>query len=55
MNCQQTRKLIQAHHDRELDIASSVEIDGHLADCPDCLGILRNLSALRTVFKTDAV
>jgi anti-sigma factor RsiW len=55
MNCQQTRKLIQAHHDRELDIATTVEIDGHLADCPDCLGALRNLSALRTVLQNEAL
>jgi anti-sigma factor RsiW len=55
MNCQQTRKLIQAHYDRELDIASSMEIDGHLADCPDCLGILRNLSALRAVLQNEAL
>jgi anti-sigma factor RsiW len=55
MNCQQTRKLIQAHHDRELDIATTVEIEGHLADCPDCLGTLRNLSALRTVLQNEAL
>jgi anti-sigma factor RsiW len=55
MNCQQTRKLIQAHHDRELDIATTVEIDGHMADCPDCLGILQNLSSLRAVLQNEAL
>lgn len=55
MNCQQTRKLIQAHHDRELDIATTVEIDGHLADCPNCLGTLRGLSVLRAALQNEAL
>jgi anti-sigma factor RsiW len=55
MNCQQTRKLIQAYHDRELDIATTVEIDVHLADCPACHGNLRDLSALRVVLQNEAL
>ena len=55
MNCQQTSELIQAHHDRELDISTSVEIESHLADCPDCLGNLRNLSALRSALQQEAL
>ncbi|HEY3900310.1 MAG TPA: anti-sigma factor [Chthoniobacter sp.] len=47
MNCQQIRKLIHAHHDGELDVANTLLVDEHLADCPACFEQSRRLSALR--------
>ena len=47
MNCQQIQKLIHAHHDGELDVANTLLVDEHLADCPACFEQSRRLSALR--------
>ena len=46
MNCQQVQKLIHAHHDGELDVANTLQVDEHLADCPSCFNAARQLSAL---------
>jgi anti-sigma factor RsiW len=55
MNCQQTQKLIHAHHDGELDISATVQLDEHLADCPRCAGLTRSLSTLSAVLRNDAL
>lgn len=55
MNCQQAQKLIQAHHDGELDAANTLQVDEHLADCPQCFNKLRELSALRTALKGNGL
>ena len=34
MNCPQIQKLLHAHHDGELDAAHEMQVDEHLADCP---------------------
>ncbi|EDY18267.1 putative transmembrane anti-sigma factor [Chthoniobacter flavus Ellin428] len=47
MNCEQVQKLIHAHHDGELDVANTLQVDEHLADCPSCFNAVRQLSALR--------
>jgi intracellular sulfur oxidation DsrE/DsrF family protein len=36
MICDKTRQLAQAYVDRELDVASSLALEEHLASCPDC-------------------
>ena len=55
MNCQQTQKLIHAHHDGELDIAATVQLDEHLSDCPRCAGLSQSLSKLSAVLRNDAL
>ena len=55
MNCQQIEKLIHAYHDGELDIGATVRVDEHLADCPRCAALLRNLSSLSAVLRNDAL
>jgi anti-sigma factor RsiW len=55
MNCQQIQKVIHAHHDGELDVAHTAEVDDHLADCPRCFAESRNLAALRGALKADAL
>ncbi|HEV7402228.1 MAG TPA: anti-sigma factor [Chthoniobacteraceae bacterium] len=55
MNCPQIQKLIQAHHDGELDAANTLQVDEHLADCPQCFDALRRLSTLRGALQNDAL
>jgi anti-sigma factor RsiW len=51
MNCQQIQKLIHAHHDGELDVANTLQVDEHLADCPQCFNAVRQLSALHSALQ----
>jgi len=55
MNCPQIQKLLHAYHDGELDAAHALEVDEHLADCPQCFGLTRNLSTLRGALQNDAL
>jgi len=55
MNCPQIQKLLHAHHDGELDAAHEMQVDEHLADCPQCFGLNRNLSTLRGTLQNDAL
>ena len=55
MNCQQIEKLIHAHHDGELDISTTLQVDEHLAECPRCAALLRSLSGLSAVLRNDAL
>jgi anti-sigma factor RsiW len=55
MNCPQIRVLIHAHHDGELDAANTSLVDQHLADCPHCFNLARNLGSLRTQLSDDAL
>lgn len=55
MNCPQIQKLLHAHHDGELDAAHALQVDEHLADCPRCFSLTRNLSSLRNALTTDAL
>jgi anti-sigma factor RsiW len=36
MNCKEACLLLDAHLDGELDLVRHVEIEAHLADCPEC-------------------
>src|SRR5436190_1367828 len=47
MNCSQIAKLLQAHHDGELDAAHELQVEEHFADCPQCFAAARKLSTLR--------
>jgi anti-sigma factor RsiW len=47
MDCELTRELINAYADRELDLVKSLELEGHLSDCPACSERYANLQALR--------
>lgn len=55
MNCQQIQKLIHAHHDGELDAANTLQVDEHLADCPQCFATLRQLSTLRSTLRNEGL
>jgi anti-sigma factor RsiW len=55
MTCSQIQKLLHAHHDGELDAAHELQVNEHLADCPRCLGLTRNLATLRGVLQNEAL
>jgi len=55
MTCEHIERLLHAHHDGELDIAATVEVDEHLANCPRCAGLLKSLSNLSAVLRNDAL
>jgi len=55
MNCSQIQKLLQPHQDGELDAAHEMQVEEHLADCPQCFGIARKLSTLRGALQNDSL
>src|SRR5262249_57334743 len=46
MNCAQSRPLLGAHLDNELDVRTSLELEAHLRDCAACRAELAELRAL---------
>lgn len=51
MNCREVQNLLHAYSDGELDLTSSLEIERHCQDCPDCAPFHKNLVTLRTALK----
>lgn len=39
MNCLETRELLGAYCDGELNVAQNLEVERHLEKCPTCLSI----------------
>ncbi|HSB11236.1 MAG TPA: anti-sigma factor [Blastocatellia bacterium] len=56
MNCEETRELVGAYVDRELDLVKSLELEHHLSQCGACskrhASLLAVRSALSTVYQT---
>jgi anti-sigma factor RsiW len=46
MTCAEARAWLDAYLDGELDVARAVEIERHLAECPDCAAMLASRRAL---------
>ena len=55
MICSQIQKLLHAHHDGELDAAHALQVNEHLADCPHCSKLTRNLATLRGALQNNAL
>ncbi|MFH1809974.1 MAG: anti-sigma factor [Pseudomonadota bacterium] len=53
MNCTESRKLLSALHDGELDQARRTQLEQHLAACADCLAERRSLQHLSGVLGRD--
>ena len=53
MSCEQSRALIHAYLDGELDLIRAMEIEEHLRECPGCAGEYANFAALRSTIKKD--
>jgi anti-sigma factor RsiW len=47
MTCEQARPLLSAYFDRELDVATSLEIERHAQACERCAAMLQQHDALR--------
>jgi len=48
MTCEETAALLSAYVDRELDVATSLRIETHLAECARCAAALARVEALRS-------
>jgi anti-sigma factor RsiW len=48
VNCARARDLLHPHADGELDVPASLDLERHLAHCPDCAGTNRRLRDLRS-------
>lgn len=55
MDCNQSKILIDAYIDNELDITNSLELERHIAKCQDCSSVYRNYLALRTVLNDESL
>jgi anti-sigma factor RsiW len=54
LNCQDVQTLIHGYVDGELDLVTSLEIERHLRECPECAQAQTSLQAVRAAVK-DAV
>ena len=55
MTCSETRELIYAYIDGELDLVHSIDIEKHIGECSECKITFRNLEALRSAVNTDSL
>lgn len=47
MNCEEVQPLTHAYADRELDVVTSLEVERHLAECPNCSQACENIGSLK--------
>lgn len=55
MNCAETRLLLHAHADGELDAAKSLELEHHLQMCADCAARKQSVLSLKTALRDPAL
>jgi anti-sigma factor RsiW len=55
VNCEQTRELIHAYADGELDLVKNLEIDQHLQACTACAQIYAQIQQVRTVLQQPSL
>jgi anti-sigma factor RsiW len=55
VTCEDTRNLLHAYVDGELDLVRSLEVEAHLGGCTECASEQANLRALRTAFGNGAL
>jgi anti-sigma factor RsiW len=55
VNCPQTRNLLHAFLDGQLDLVRHVEIEHHLADCSSCADDYRSLQSLRDALQAQSL
>ena len=54
MDCTQTRKLLHAYLDHELDPANTIALDAHVASCGSCKTALEQQSTLKSALRKHA-
>jgi anti-sigma factor RsiW len=53
VNCDDTRVLMHAHVDGELDLVADLEVQRHIEECPRCASEYAALRAMRTRLKDE--
>lgn len=51
MKCEDLRILLHGYVDGELDLVRHLEVEQHLADCPNCAGACNHLQALQSALR----
>src|SRR5262249_2991524 len=54
LSCNETRELLHAYVDGELDLAHALAVERHLDDCPACVRARDELLALRALVQSAA-
>ncbi|HTJ00106.1 MAG TPA: anti-sigma factor [Dongiaceae bacterium] len=52
MNCTESRELLHAYVDGELDLVRALEVEKHLESCPACAAQVKSWRELRAVLQT---
>ena len=55
MNCSETKRLIDAYVDNELDLRGALEVEGHVARCPGCGAEERALRELQASARANLI
>ena len=55
MNCEETRRLLHAYLDGELDLVRSMEIERHLEGCADCVLAYEKQQSLRSLVRGSSL
>jgi|SRR5215813_9969425 len=55
MTCEETRRLIHALADGELDLVKTIDIEAHLQHCASCAGTQEQVRQLRALMKNPAL
>jgi len=55
MNCDETRALVTAYVDAELDVAHSREVEWHIQTCPACARLVENQQRLRSSIQASGL
>lgn len=51
MQCQESKKILDAYVDNEVDVLQSVALEEHLAGCPDCSKTVESRRALKSTIQ----
>jgi len=55
MNCVESRRLLHAYADSELDVANSLELERHLKDCAACAAETKSLQSLQAALRQSSL
>ncbi len=55
MNCAESRLLLHAHADGELDVVNSRELERHLTSCAACAAELKSVQSLKIALRQSSL
>ena len=53
MNCDEVRRFLDAYVDGELDLIRQLDVETHLAGCPDCKKAAEQIANFSSLVRTD--